>query len=502
MLPYAVLFISSAALVYLLAYPVRAVALRFGVVDHPEKRKMHQIPIPLLGGVAIFLSFAIVSTAVMARGSDDPRAFLGLMAGATIILALGVIDDVVGARAVVKFAVQTLAAVVVVAMGQRIELFTNPLGDSFHLGWLGGPVAVFWIVGVTNAVNLIDGLDGLAAGIGGIAALGLFAVALPGSPFVATLTIILAGAVLGFLPHNFYPSRQFLGDAGSMFIGFSLAVIGLHGSLKATTATMLFLPIIVLGVPIFDTLFAIFRRARKRVSPFKADREHIHHRLVRLGLRHRNVVLVMYFVCVYLALTAYSISQFPYQTAFLFLVLLTMGGIIGLRTLRFVEDRLKSDPVPQQPIVNRPSGRRVPREARSTNGRNGGGWLTSRFSTLICEVEGFRTGFGDAIDAAALCIDLRVLLTRRMQVHSIRAEPSGPGSLIVLVRCEPLKEPAKALVQNGLLWYLEEHRERFSDRADFPVIRWIRPDSIPKAATAERREPSPLGGSRAKLVGS
>ena len=464
----ATLFLIAMLGSFLLTYPIRAIALRFGVVDQPEKRKMHQIPIPLLGGITIGLSFGVVTMLAAGWGLIEPaelKSYAGLMLGSAIILLLGLVDDVVGVKPRTKLAGQVLAALVVVAMGARIDAFTNPLGESFRIGWLGVPLTVLWLVGVTNAMNLIDGLDGLAVGIGGIAALGLFAVAATANPFVALITVVLAGASFGFLPHNFYPAKVFLGDAGSMFIGFALAVVGLHGSLKATAATVLFLPIIVLGIPIFDTLFAIFRRARGRMSPFKADREHIHHRLVRIGLHHRKVVLVLYFVCAYLALTAYSIAQFPYQTALLFLVLLLMGGIIGLRTLRFIEERLESGYLPAE----RASGVTdvAPRPSRTRERR------ARTFGTIGCEVSGFAESFGEASEVAAMREDIRSMLARRIQVHAVVIEPVAPGEVILLVRTEPLKPSLGALVRDGLRWYLEDRRDRYAASAAFPQIRWI-----------------------------
>lgn len=476
MFEYTALFLVSTILSLLLGFPVRKIALFFDVVDRPEKRKMHPIPVPLMGGMAIYGSFAAISlayfTVINPIHDGLLRTYLGMMAGATVVLLLGIYDDVVGVKPLTKFAGQTLAALVVVALGARIYSFTNPLGHSFHIGWLGIPLAVLWIVGVTNAVNLIDGLDGLAAGIGCIAAAGLFAIAAPQNAFVASATIILAGAILGFLKHNFYPARLFLGDTGSMLIGFLLAVIGLNGSLKATTATVLFLPIIVLGVPILDTLFAIFRRARRRVSPFKPDREHIHHRLVRIGLHHRNVVLVMYFVCAYLALTAYSIAQFPYQTALLFVVLLMMGGVIGLRTVQFVEERLEMvEPASRTAMVESHAGPK----GGARNGRRPNGSLLwgSSFSTLLCEVRGFRADFGEAAELRALCSDISSMLSRRMRVHSVRAEPSAPGNILLILRTESVRPSMAALVQDGVAWYLEDQRERLSTDGNFPSIQWI-----------------------------
>ncbi|HEY3175485.1 MAG TPA: MraY family glycosyltransferase [Candidatus Polarisedimenticolia bacterium] len=520
MLTYTLLFITSAVLSFLLAYPVRSLALVLNVVDHPEKRKMHQIPIPLMGGLGIFISFAVVSAFALLWGSDlqqgHMRSYLGMLAGSALVILLGIYDDARGLKAPVKFVGQTLAALVVVTTGDRVEMFTNPLGDTFRMGWLGIPLAVFWIVGVTNAVNLIDGLDGLAVGICGIAALGLFAIAAPENAFVATLTIILAGAALGFLKHNFYPARLFLGDTGSMFIGFSLAVIGLHGSFKSTTATMLFLPIIVLGIPIFDTFFAILRRAKRRVSPFKADREHIHHRLVRIGLHHRSVVLVLYFVCAYLALTAYSIAQFPYQTAFLFLILLTIGGIIGVRALQFIEERLETGLAP----AHSGGGHVAISNGKARNGRGANG--SSRqwggdFHTMVCEVGGFREGMHEPAGRLSLCADIESMLLRRVRVHAVVAEPSAPGHLLLIVRTEKLKPAMAALVRDGLAWYLEEHRQRFSEEPDFPRIRWIGTglsEATPEGASSvggswagseastQGRESPPLRAGPAGLVGS
>jgi len=479
MLPYLLLFVWAGVSSYLLAFPVRYCALRFDVVDRPEKRKMHQVPIPLLGGLAIVGAFAAVAAPALffaadRLGIEDVQPFFGLMAGTAIIVALGIYDDIKGANAPIKFGFQTLAALVVMVTGARIENFTNPMGDSFNLGWLELPVALLWIVGVTNAVNLIDGLDGLAAGIGSIAAVGLFAVSVTDNPLIATLAIVLAGASTGILRHNFYPAKIFLGDSGSMFIGFTLAVLGIYGSFKASTATVLFLPIIVLGVPIFDTLFAIMRRAKRRVNPFKADREHIHHRLVRIGLHHRSVVLVMYFVCAYLALTAYSIARFPAQTAFLFLVLLTLGGLIGLRTLQFVEGRLEA----ALAVAQAGAAGALPGNGKGNGGRqqkrNGSNGMRGRdFSALVCEVGGFsERAVADDV-RATLCADIGIILSRRLKVYGVAAEVTSPGRLILVVRTEPLSEPMAALVRDGLNWYFTEHREMLSGETGFPRIEWL-----------------------------
>jgi UDP-GlcNAc:undecaprenyl-phosphate GlcNAc-1-phosphate transferase len=490
LIDYILLFFVPMALSLLLGYPVRRFALWLDVVDRPAKRKMHQIPIPLMGGLAIFIPFCLTSFAAVVLNQElrsvTPGAYFGLISGACIIVLVGVYDDIRGLTPRQKFAGQTLAALFVVSTGTGMNFLTNPLGESFQVGWLGIPLAVLWIVGVINAVNLIDGLDGLAVGIGGIAAIGLFAVAAPINAFPAALSLILAGSLVGFLRHNFYPARIFLGDSGSMFIGFTLAVIGLMGSFKATTATVLFLPIIVLGVPLFDTLFAIVRRARRKENPFKADREHIHHRLVRVGLHHRNVVLVLYFACAYLALTAYAIAQFPYQTAFLFLVLLTMGGVIGLRTLRFIEERLESSLA-----LNAPGDGARSRASRSLPD----GVRAGVYSSLVCEVSGFRKDFGHQAEIAQVSEDLRTMLSRRLRVDAVVLEPLDPGRLLLIVRTEPLKPAMVALSKDGIAWYLEEHQGRYGQDGRFPALHWVEPGPSSGAAgsASAHAVPAPRG---------
>ncbi|HZE88421.1 MAG TPA: MraY family glycosyltransferase, partial [Verrucomicrobiae bacterium] len=264
------LFLAAFTCAVSLTPVVRLAALRLGVVDHPERRKMHHVPIPLLGGAAIIIPFfglvAVVATIAPEMLGDEMGRLRPILAGAAVIAAVGIYDDARGMKVWSKFLFQFFAAIILVVAGLRVTLFTNPLGTALDLGWVGIPVTVLWVVGVTNAMNLIDGLDGLAAGIGVIASLSLCAVAASADhPMVGILALVLAGATLGFLPFNTYPARIFLGDTGSMFLGFLLASLGLAGSLKASTATILILPIVVLGVPVLDTLWAILRRTQLRV---------------------------------------------------------------------------------------------------------------------------------------------------------------------------------------------------------------------------------------------
>jgi UDP-GlcNAc:undecaprenyl-phosphate GlcNAc-1-phosphate transferase len=311
----AIIFLAATGISLAITPVIRVAAIRLGVLDHPERRKLHEVPIPLLGGASIVISFLLVVAGVRVMApqllGDEINKLPALLAGAVLISLLGVWDDWKGARPWVKLLVQTGAASLLVVAGIQARLFTNPLGGSLELGWVGIPLTIFWIVGVTNAMNLIDGLDGLATGIGTIAAFALCAVgALANNPLVAILSLVLAGASMGFLPFNLYPARIFLGDTGSMFLGFILASLGVVGSLKASAATVLVLPIVVLGVPVFDTLWAILRRTRKWVSPFHPDRDHLHHKLIRVGLQQRHVVLVLYFVCTFLGVSACIMRSF------------------------------------------------------------------------------------------------------------------------------------------------------------------------------------------------
>ncbi len=282
---------------------VRAAAHRFGWLDHAlTSRKVHGKPVPRLGGVAIVLAFYAPLVALFFVDSEvgrqfwaEPRKALGLIAGGLLIAALGVLDDVRGSGAKQKLAVQFGAAGLVYALGFRIDVLANPFGPPLHLGLLGLPLTMLWIAGVVNAMNLIDGLDGLAGGVAFIAIASTFVVSLVnGEPLMILFSAALGGAVLGFLFYNFNPASIFMGDTGSMFLGFILATTSIETHQKSSTAVALVVPIIALGVPIADTLLAMLRRAVRGAPMFSADRGHIHHRLLAAGLSHRDAVLVLY----------------------------------------------------------------------------------------------------------------------------------------------------------------------------------------------------------------
>jgi len=298
---------------------VRRLALRIGAVSTPGGRHVNGRAIPRLGGIGLAFAWAVP---VVALALHDPlvmRALEGqwlqiftVVGGGAAICTVGALDDVRGLRSLHKLAAQVTVAVVAFACGFQIQAIQLPLFGTLPMGVFALPVTVFWIVGVTNAVNLIDGLDGLAAGVTFFAAFTSFVIAsISGSVFVALTMAALMGALVGFLFFNFNPARIFMGDSGSYFLGFVLATTALAGGglqQKASTAVSLLVPVLALGVPIFDTFFSMFRRVLERRPIFSADRGHVHHRLLDLGLTHRRAVVFLYGISSLLAAGAIAVS--------------------------------------------------------------------------------------------------------------------------------------------------------------------------------------------------
>jgi len=335
-------FLLGFVLTYLLTPLVREAALRRGAVARPVARSVHTKPLPHLGGLAIFVSFAV--TVLLVRGGPDAQTvrILGCGLGA---LLLGVIDDLHDLRPSTKFLGQVLVASLLAGLGVRIFFVTNPFtGGVLYLGQWSYLLSVIWVVAVMNVVNLVDGLDGLAAGICAIAALAALFAALHLSDLanVGVLAAALAGSAAGFLPHNFNPAKIIMGDTGAMFLGFTLAAISIQGALKQTTAVALLVPIVALGLPITDTALAIVRRLKAGRSIGEADKGHIHHRLLALGLGQKKAVLLMWAVTAWLGLSAIllSVVRRGMETA---LVL----GLAGLGLLVFVGLVTASPPASQ-----------------------------------------------------------------------------------------------------------------------------------------------------------
>jgi len=314
---------------------IKRLALRIKAVDKPDPRKIHNRTMPRLGGLAICLGL----WAAMLLTQDLSREIIGILLGGLVIVALGIVDDIKGVSPRFKLAGQVLAAVVAMAFGVRVEFLTNPIEGVISLevlgfGFLSYLLTVFWIIGVTNAINLIDGLDGLAAGVSAIAAVTLGIVAyLEGQVAAAVMSFILAASSAGFLRYNFHPAQLFMGDTGSLFLGFNLASIAIIGLTKGATVVSVLLPIVILGIPIADTFFAIIRRYSNGKPIFGADKDHIHHRLLALGLSHRNTVLVIYGVSVILGLSAIVTSLVTTPQGFVIMLVTILGSL-------FVADKI------------------------------------------------------------------------------------------------------------------------------------------------------------------
>ena len=259
----------------------------------------------------------------------------GLLVGGSFIVLVGIIDDYKNLPAKVKLVGQILAAaVLVIAFDVRIDFITDRFGDFFYTEWLAIPLTIFWIVCLTNTINLIDGLDGLAAGVATIASVTIFLVALQQNiMLVAVLTAALAGAACGFLYYNFNPARIFMGDSGSMFLGYMLAGISVIGAVKCAATIALIVPILALGLPILDTTFAIVRRYRGGVPIFKPDKGHLHHRLMDLGFSQRQAVLLMYVISALLGLSAVALTEVSYQFAILIVCVVIAAVLFGAKKI-------------------------------------------------------------------------------------------------------------------------------------------------------------------------
>ncbi len=316
MLTYLAAFLLSALVALVLTPVVTRVAHIQGWYDMPTGgRKIHALPIPRVGGVAVVTAFfaplaglLIYINRISGFLYADFRMLTAMCGGAAIIVALGLFDDLRGATAKTKLVVQVVVALGMWWAGFRIELLGNPFGAPLTLGVLSLPLTTLWIVGVVNALNLIDGLDGLASGTALMASIVLFGMAfVDNAVLLCVLMAALGGALMGFLFYNFNPAKVFLGDSGSMFLGFVLASVSLWTQVKAATTIALLIPVVALGLPILDTTLSFVRRLARGQSPFRSDREHVHHRLLALGLSHRHAVITLYTLSAIFALGALSL---------------------------------------------------------------------------------------------------------------------------------------------------------------------------------------------------
>jgi UDP-GlcNAc:undecaprenyl-phosphate/decaprenyl-phosphate GlcNAc-1-phosphate transferase len=299
------------AVVVIVTPAVGAAARRWGAVDVPGGRRLNLTPIPRLGGLALFLGIFVPSLAFLPLGSETR----GLLIGAAVAMAVGAIDDLRGLRWWQKLAGQLLAGAVPTMFGIWVDRFTFPLvGIHTVPSWVGVPATILWIVAIMNMVNFLDGLDGLAAGVAAIAGLTFAVIALSlAKPEAAIMAAIVFGACLGFLRHNFYPARIFMGDSGALLLGFVLAALSVQGLLKTAATVALFFPLLVLAVPIVDTTFVVARRLLHGQRVFEGDQAHLHHRFLRRGFSQPRAAVTIWAWCLSLAAAALATRFIPFR---------------------------------------------------------------------------------------------------------------------------------------------------------------------------------------------
>lgn len=331
--------LTATILSLLLTPAILKLSVRFGFLKKPGDRHVHTQPIPHLGGIALVL--AVLPVAIFFLGFS--QGLLGFYSGAVVIAIIGVWDDLKDLSPKTKLLGQIVAALLFSVIGGGVSFLSNPFGAMLNLGWLGVPLAVFWIVAVINTVNLIDGLDGLAAGTVAIAAVAMLLVASHRNEgTVALLAATLIGSTVGFLRYNFEPARIFMGDTGSGFLGYSLAALAITGTVKDATAITLAAPVVALALPIFDTGFAIFRRVKNGRPIGEGDRDHIHHRLLDRGLGQRRTVLLLYGITALFGVVAVLLVDLPIAIGVLLGVVIVTAVLGG--AVRWDLFRLKGEP--------------------------------------------------------------------------------------------------------------------------------------------------------------
>lgn len=331
---FASLYIMAFVLAFLISFamtPVaKKIAFKVGAIANPRKRDMHSKPIPRMGGIAIVTGFMItLFISIQFITVLDWKQVIGITSGALIIFLLGFFDDIYELSAKLKFLIQILAATIVSLSGVSIPFISIPFigGSPMFLDMLSIPITVIWIVGITNAVNFIDGLDGLAAGVSSIASICLMVLSIySGYPIAILLTTILAGSCLGFLPYNFNPASIFMGDTGSTFLGFILAVTSILGLLKSYTIVTIVIAVLVLGLPVFDTAFAIIRRLLAGKPITSPDRGHLHHRLVDRGYSQKQAVITLYAISGVFGLSAIAVANHDFR--FIVAIFVIMGLLL------------------------------------------------------------------------------------------------------------------------------------------------------------------------------
>ena len=338
---YFIIFIIAMVISLALTPLVKKLAVKLDIIDIPkDERRVHNKPIPLIGGLAIYISFM----AMLVGTGDLSKEKLAILIGGTIILIGGLLDDKYDLRPLHKLLFQISAALVLIFMGVEINLLTNPFTKYISFlnlaRWLSIPVTLIWIVGVTNAFNLIDGLDGLSSGLALISSVSMLIVSvITGRDEAVLLNSILTGSILGFLPYNFNPASIFLGDTGAQLLGFLLSSIAIIGAVKSATAITLAVPIIALGVPLYDTAFAIIRRKINGKPIMQADRGHLHHRLLALGFSQKKAVIIMYLISGILGLMSILAAAMSSKASYIFMIIVIIILFLLAIKLGFIKSR-------------------------------------------------------------------------------------------------------------------------------------------------------------------
>lgn len=344
---YLVAFLAAFSVSILTTPIAKKISIRLGAIDYPKKRGLHSTPIPRMGGLAIFFGF-MAAMFILVPFIEEFRTlqFAGFIVGAVIIVILGMADDIKNLSAIVKFSIQLLAALIVVFTGTRIEMIMWPLHiypDVLEV--FSVPFTIIWILGITNAVNLIDGVDGLAAGVSSICGSFLMILCvLTGSPMAVVFTASLTGSSLGFLPRNFNPAEIYMGDTGSTFLGYVLAVSSVMSLFKTYTLLAVLIAILVVAFPILDTAFAMIRRLRNKVPIMTADRGHLHHRLIDMGYTQKQAVVILYILSAIAGLIAVLITLGDGMSA----VIATVFIIVASMMIYVYKKRIDSQNVSQK----------------------------------------------------------------------------------------------------------------------------------------------------------
>lgn len=327
---YFTFFLSFFSVVFLTPI-VKILAKKINATDKPSERKVHQKEMPRLGGIAIYFGFLTGLTFFQPYNEH----LMSILVGSLVIVILGICDDLYQVSAKWKLLIQIIASLIVVVDGIYVEFINLPFEGQLYLGWFGLPLTILWIVGVTNAINLIDGLDGLAAGVSSIVLMSLCTIAfIMGNWFVVLLCVTLMASALGFLVYNFFPAKIFMGDTGALFLGYMIAIISLLG-FKNVTLFSLLIPVVILGVPLSDTFFAIVRRLVHKTPLTMADKSHLHHCLLRLGFSHRQTVMLIYAMSAVFGIGAIVLTHSTLWGALIVVLVLIIGieiivEVIGL----------------------------------------------------------------------------------------------------------------------------------------------------------------------------